>query len=175
MLYRSSAAYRVYYIPDPREDLESRSPNLGPYTTTGTLQEPPFRDLLFRSSRGFGIVIIVIVYNSRSSMCTNPNEHVSLSPIRSLLDCYAWTLCWWVLVFWVLGRSELKVLSSSCGGFRVLGAYLYTHALVSLFYKLLRHPMCRSGACALEGSLRKSQPQILEVRLSRAPSKSANR
>ena len=23
--------------PDPREDLESRSPNLGPYTTKGTL------------------------------------------------------------------------------------------------------------------------------------------
>ena len=24
-------------FPDPREDLESRSPNLGPYTTKGTL------------------------------------------------------------------------------------------------------------------------------------------
>ena len=41
-------------FPDPREDLESRSPNLGPYTTKGTLQEPPLRDLLFGSSRGFG-------------------------------------------------------------------------------------------------------------------------
>ena len=40
--------------PDPREDLESRSPNLGPYTTKGTLQEPPLRDLLFGSSRGSG-------------------------------------------------------------------------------------------------------------------------
>ena len=36
--------------PDPREDLESRSPNLGPYTTKDTLQEPPLRDLLFGSS-----------------------------------------------------------------------------------------------------------------------------
>ena len=25
------------HFPDPREDLESRSPNLGPYTTKGTL------------------------------------------------------------------------------------------------------------------------------------------
>ena len=40
--------------PDPREDLESRSPNLGPYTTKGTLSEPPLRDLLFGSSRGSG-------------------------------------------------------------------------------------------------------------------------
>ena len=40
--------------PDRREDLESRSPNLGPYTTKGTLQEPPLRDLLFGSSRGSG-------------------------------------------------------------------------------------------------------------------------
>ena len=40
--------------PDPREDLESRSPNLGPYTTEGTLQEPPLRDLLFGSSRVLG-------------------------------------------------------------------------------------------------------------------------
>ena len=39
-------------VPDPREDLESRSPNLGPYTTKGALQEPPLRDLLFGSSRG---------------------------------------------------------------------------------------------------------------------------
>ena len=36
----------------PREDLESRSPNLGPYTTKGTLEELPLRDLLFGSSRG---------------------------------------------------------------------------------------------------------------------------
>ena len=36
-------------------DLESRSPNLGPDTTKGTLEEPPLRDLLFRSSRGSGI------------------------------------------------------------------------------------------------------------------------
>ena len=28
---------RGYLIPDSREDLESRSPNLGPYTTKGTL------------------------------------------------------------------------------------------------------------------------------------------
>ena len=41
-----------YENPDPREDLESRSPNLGPYTTKGTLWEPPLRDLLFGSSRG---------------------------------------------------------------------------------------------------------------------------
>ena len=27
----------VFRFPDPREDLESRSPNLGPYTTKGTL------------------------------------------------------------------------------------------------------------------------------------------
>ena len=40
--------------PDPREDLESRSPNLGRYTTKGTLKEPPLRDLLFGSSRGSG-------------------------------------------------------------------------------------------------------------------------
>ena len=40
--------------PDPREDLEGRSPNLGPYTTKGTLKEPPLRDLLFGSSRGSG-------------------------------------------------------------------------------------------------------------------------
>ena len=31
----------VAVYPDPREDLESRSPNLGPYTTKGTLEEPP--------------------------------------------------------------------------------------------------------------------------------------
>ena len=42
-------------FPDPREDLESRSPNLGPYTTKGTLEEPPLRDLLFGSSRGCGL------------------------------------------------------------------------------------------------------------------------
>ena len=35
-------------------DLESRSPNLGPYITKGTVSEPPLRDLLFGSSRGFG-------------------------------------------------------------------------------------------------------------------------
>ena len=40
--------------PDPREDLESRSPNLGPYTTKRTLKEPPLNDLLFGSSRGSG-------------------------------------------------------------------------------------------------------------------------
>ena len=40
-------------FPDPREDLESRSPNLGLYTTKGT--EPPLRDLLFGSSRGSGL------------------------------------------------------------------------------------------------------------------------
>ena len=45
--------------PDPREDLESRSPNLGPYTTKGTLSEPPLRDLLFGSSRGLGMVSIM--------------------------------------------------------------------------------------------------------------------
>ena len=44
--------------PDPREDLESRSPNLGPYTTKGTLQEPPLRDLLFGSSRGSGYTLL---------------------------------------------------------------------------------------------------------------------
>ena len=38
--------------PDPREDLESRSPNLGPYTTKGTVWEPPLRDLLFGSFPG---------------------------------------------------------------------------------------------------------------------------
>ena len=27
--------------PDPREDLESRSPNLGPYTTKGLYRNPP--------------------------------------------------------------------------------------------------------------------------------------
>ena len=43
-----------YLNPDPREDLESRSPNLGPYTAKGTLLEPPLRDLLFGSSRGSG-------------------------------------------------------------------------------------------------------------------------
>ena len=47
--------------PDPREDLESRSPNLGPYTAKGTLQEPPLRDLLFGSSRGSGINHILII------------------------------------------------------------------------------------------------------------------
>ena len=34
-----------------QEDLERSSPNLGPYTTKGTLKEPPLRDLLFGSSR----------------------------------------------------------------------------------------------------------------------------
>ena len=29
-------------FPNPREDLETRSPNLGPYTTKGTLWEPPY-------------------------------------------------------------------------------------------------------------------------------------
>ena len=43
-------------FPDPlREDLQSRSPNLGPHTTKGTLYEPPLRDLLFGSSRGSGL------------------------------------------------------------------------------------------------------------------------
>ena len=41
-------------FPDSREDLESRSPNLGPHTTKGTLSEPLLRDLLFGSSRGSG-------------------------------------------------------------------------------------------------------------------------
>ena len=40
--------------PDPREDLESRSPNLGPLVLKGTLSEPPVRDLLFASSRESG-------------------------------------------------------------------------------------------------------------------------
>ena len=42
------------HYPDPREDLESSSPNLRPYTTKGTLKEPPIRDLIFGSSRGSG-------------------------------------------------------------------------------------------------------------------------
>ena len=46
-------------FPDPREDLESRSPNLGPYTTKGTLEEPPLRDLLFGSSRGSGLRLLI--------------------------------------------------------------------------------------------------------------------
>ena len=33
--------------PDPREDVESRSPNLGAYTTKGTLQEPPIKGSTF--------------------------------------------------------------------------------------------------------------------------------
>ena len=37
------------YNPDPREDLESRSPNLGPYTTKGKLIVTPLKDLLFGS------------------------------------------------------------------------------------------------------------------------------
>ena len=32
-------------FPDPREDLESGSPNLGPYTTKGAVHEPPLGDL----------------------------------------------------------------------------------------------------------------------------------
>ena len=32
---------------NPREDLESRSPNLGPYTTKGTLWEPPIKGSTF--------------------------------------------------------------------------------------------------------------------------------
>ena len=40
---------------DPRKNLEIRSPNLGPYTTKGTLWETPFRDVLFGSSRGSGL------------------------------------------------------------------------------------------------------------------------
>ena len=50
----------VLVNPDPREDLESRSPNLGPYTTKGTLYAPPLRDLLFGSSRGSGKGFITI-------------------------------------------------------------------------------------------------------------------
>ena len=49
--------FRFWCFPDPREDLKSRSPNLGPYTTKGTLKEPPLRDLLFGSSRGSGLGI----------------------------------------------------------------------------------------------------------------------
>ena len=41
-------------FPDPRKDLESRSPYLGPCSTKGTFSEPPLRDLLFGSSRGSG-------------------------------------------------------------------------------------------------------------------------
>ena len=43
---------QILLDPDPREDLESRSPSLGPYTTKGALSEPPLRDLLLGSSRG---------------------------------------------------------------------------------------------------------------------------
>ena len=50
----SSAVSQRGFYPDPRKDLESRSPNLGPCTTKGTLEEPPLRDLLFGSSRGSG-------------------------------------------------------------------------------------------------------------------------
>ena len=56
---RSAGLQRTYY-PDPREDLESRSPNLGPYTTKGTLKEHPLRDLLFGSSRGSGYRALII-------------------------------------------------------------------------------------------------------------------
>ena len=42
-------------IPDRRKDLESRTPNLGRYTTKGSLSESPLRDLLFGSLRGSAI------------------------------------------------------------------------------------------------------------------------
>ena len=41
--------------PDPRKDLKSRSPKLGPYATEGYLEGTPLRDLLFGDSRGSGI------------------------------------------------------------------------------------------------------------------------
>ena len=41
---------------NPREDLESRSPNLGPFATKGTLKEPPLRDLLFGFFPGVWVV-----------------------------------------------------------------------------------------------------------------------
>ena len=63
-------ALSIVPYPDPREDLESRSPNLGPYTTKGTLEEPPLRDLLFGSSR---------VWNPDRTL-QNPHGSLVLNP-----------------------------------------------------------------------------------------------
>ena len=51
-----------YHIPDPREDLESRTPILGPFTTKGYFIGTPLRDLLSGSSRGSGILSKILTY-----------------------------------------------------------------------------------------------------------------
>ena len=45
-------------IPDPREDLKSRSPNLGTLATKGHFIGTPLRDLLFGCSRGSGMRVL---------------------------------------------------------------------------------------------------------------------
>ena len=45
---------RFTFIWNPRKDLESRTLNLGIYTTQGNCMGTPLRDLLSRSFRGFG-------------------------------------------------------------------------------------------------------------------------
>ena len=69
--------------PDPREDLESRSPNLGPYTTMGTLEEPPLRDLLFGSSRGVWVKVWVQGLAFRiSAMMRVSDQSATLNPAK---------------------------------------------------------------------------------------------
>ena len=46
---------RGILYPDPREDLKSRSPNLGPYTIIGYFIGTPLRDLLLDPPGGLGI------------------------------------------------------------------------------------------------------------------------
>ena len=52
----------VHGYSDFREHLESRSPNLGPYTTKGYFigTPPPLRDLLVGSSRGSGDACTIV-------------------------------------------------------------------------------------------------------------------
>ena len=45
---------RANPCPDHRKDLKNRSPNLGPYTTKGTLKELPYRIYFLDPSGGLG-------------------------------------------------------------------------------------------------------------------------
>ena len=66
--------------PDPREDLESRSPNLGPCTTKGTLlKEPALRDLLF------GYLASRILQGSEHEICSDTRRPAPRQPSAKLL------------------------------------------------------------------------------------------
>ena len=58
--------------PDHRKDLKNRSPNLGPYTTKGTLKEPLLRIYFF------WILPVVWLNESRHRWVGRRGQHVQL-------------------------------------------------------------------------------------------------